>query len=156
MFCDNTLWGLINFRGDVIDYFKRHGAEVVLVAPEKEDEQMRISIPTGVKYIPVEGASGRAVATNLGDSPTNYLEWADVFSLKGGKYRISVRFSSPEAVDFDLVVNGKAHHASVATTDSAFVEIPFEVEFLKGENDVRISGVTSSKVALDCLKVTKL
>lgn len=86
----------------------------------------------GVKYIPVEGASGRAVATNLGDSPTNYLEWADVFSLKGGKYRISVRFSSPEAVDFDLVVNGKAHHASVAATDSAFVEIPFEVEFLKG------------------------
>lgn len=111
---------------------------------------------TGVKYIPVEGASGRAVATNLGDSPTNYLEWADVFSLKGGKYRISVRFSSPEAVDFDLVVNGKAHHVSVATTDSAFVEIPFEVEFLKGENDVRISGVTSSNVALDCLKVTKL
>lgn len=111
---------------------------------------------TGVKYIPVEGASGRAVATNLGDSPTNYLEWADVFSLKGGKYRISVRFTSPEAVDFDLVVNGKAHHASVATTDSAFVEIPFDVEFLKGENDVRISGVTSSKVALDCLKVTKL
>ncbi|MCI6428641.1 MAG: alpha-galactosidase [Rikenellaceae bacterium] len=110
----------------------------------------------GVKYIPVEGASGRAVATNLGDSPTNYLEWADVFSRKGGKYRISVRFTSPEAVDFDLVVNGKAHHASVATTDSAFVEIPFEVEFLKGENDVRISGVTSSNVALDCLKVTKL
>jgi len=109
---------------------------------------------TGVKYIPIEGASGRAVATNLGDSPTNYLEWADVFSLKGGKYRISVRFSSPEAVDFDLVVNGKAHHASVATTDSAFVEIPFDVEFLKGENDVRISGVTSSKVALDCLKVS--
>ena len=109
---------------------------------------------TGVKYIPVEGASGRAVATNLGDSPTNYLEWADVFSLKGGEYRISVRFSSPEAVDFDLVVNGKAHHVSVAATDSAFVEIPFDVEFLKGENDVRISGVTSSKVALDCLKVS--
>ena len=111
---------------------------------------------TGVKYIPVEGASGRAVATNLGDSPTNYLEWADVFSPKGGKYRISVRLSSQEAVDFDLVVNGKAHHASVATTDSAFVEIPLEVESLEGENDVRISGVTSSKVALDCLKVTKL
>lgn len=111
---------------------------------------------TGAKYIPVEGASGRAVATNLGDSPMNYLEWADVFSLKGGKYRISVRFSSPEAVDFDLVVNGKAHHASVAATDSAFVEIPFEVELLKGENDVRISGVTLSQVALDCLKVTKL
>lgn len=51
-------------------------------------------------------------------------------------------------------MNGKAHHASVAATDSAFVEIPFDVEFLKGENDVRISGVTSSKVALDCLTVS--
>ena len=109
-----------------------------------------------MKYIPFEGASLLAVATNLGDSPTNYLEWADVFSLKGGKYRNSVRLSSPEAGDFDLVVNGKSHHASVATTDSAFVEIPFEVEFLKGENDFSISGVTSSKVALDCLKLTKL
>ena len=111
---------------------------------------------TGVKYIPVEGASGRAVATNLGDSPTNYLEWGDVFSLKGGKYRISVRFSSPEAVDFDLVVNGKAHHASVAATDSAFVEIPFEVELRKGENDVRICSVTSSKAAFDCIRLVSL
>ena len=111
---------------------------------------------TGVKYIPVEGASGRAVATNLGDSPTNYLEWGDVFSLKGGKYRISVRFSSPEAVDFDLVVNGKAHHASVATTDSAFVEIPFEVRLRKGENDLRVCSVTSSKVAFDCIRLVNL
>ena len=111
---------------------------------------------TGVKYIPVEGASGRAVATNLGDSPTNYLEWGDVFSLKGGKYRISVRFSSPEAVDFDLVVNGKAHHASVATTDSAFVEIPFEVRLRKGENDLRVCSVTSSKAAFDCIRLVNL
>ena len=55
-----------------------------------------------------------------------------------------------------MVVTGRAPHASVSTTDSAFVEIPFEVEFLKGENDVRISGVTSSNVALDCLKVTQV
>ena len=45
LFCDNTLWGLINFRGDVITYFKNIGCEVVLVAPEKEDEQMRTEIP---------------------------------------------------------------------------------------------------------------
>ena len=41
IFCDNTLWGLVNFRGEVIKYLKNKGHEVVLVAPEKEDKQMR-------------------------------------------------------------------------------------------------------------------
>lgn len=44
IFCDNTLWGLVNFRGEVIKYLKNEGHEVVLVAPEKEDKQMRTTI----------------------------------------------------------------------------------------------------------------
>lgn len=60
------------------------------------------------------------------------------------------RFSS------DYGRTGQRSMLAKTLTDSAFVEIPFEVELLKGENDVRISGVTLSKVALDCLKVTKL
>lgn len=36
IFCDNTLWGLVNFRGEVIKYLKSEGHEVVLVAPEKK------------------------------------------------------------------------------------------------------------------------
>ena len=54
IFCDNTLWGLVNFRGEVIRHFANQGHEVVLVAPEKEDEQMRTTIPDGVRYIPVD------------------------------------------------------------------------------------------------------
>lgn len=108
---------------------------------------------TGVKYVPVEGASGRAVAMNLGGSETNYLEWADVLSLSGGEYRLSVLLSSPETVDFDLVVNGETRHASVAATDSAFVEIPFDAELHAGDNNVRIAGVTTSKASFDCLRV---
>lgn len=53
IFCDNTLWGLINFRGDVIRHLVDEGHDVVLVAPEKEDKQMRTSIPQGVRYIHV-------------------------------------------------------------------------------------------------------
>ena len=111
---------------------------------------------TGVKYVPLEGASGRAAAMNLGGSETNWLGWNDVFSRRGGKFRISLLLSSPEAVGFELVVNGEAHHASVAATDSAFVEIPFEVELRKGENDVRICSVTSSKAAFDCIRLVNL
>ena len=56
IFCDNTLWGLVNFRGEVIRHFMSKGHQVVLVAPEKEDKQMRTTIPNGVRYIPVKMA----------------------------------------------------------------------------------------------------
>lgn len=54
LFCDNTLWGLVNFRGDVIRHFKDKGYDIVLAAPEKEDDQMRTDRPEGVRYIPVK------------------------------------------------------------------------------------------------------
>lgn len=54
LFCDNTLWGLVNFRGAVIAHFRDKGHEIVLVAPEKEDSQMQTNIPQGVKYIPIQ------------------------------------------------------------------------------------------------------
>ncbi len=53
IFCDNTLWGLVNFRGEVMKHFAQSGHDVVLVAPEKDDKQMQTSIPEGVRYIPV-------------------------------------------------------------------------------------------------------
>ncbi len=54
LFCDNTLWGLINFRGDVIEHFHNVGYEIVLVAPEKENEEMTTSLPHYVKFYPVK------------------------------------------------------------------------------------------------------
>lgn len=65
LFCDNTLWGLVNFRGDIIDYYVRQGYEVYLVAPEKEDRQMVVPVPEGVTFIPV--AMGRTSTSPLND-----------------------------------------------------------------------------------------
>lgn len=65
LFCDNTLWGLVNFRGYIINHFLDGGHEVVLVAPEKEDEQMRAAVPSGVKYLPVD--MGRTANNPLTD-----------------------------------------------------------------------------------------
>lgn len=65
IFCDNTLWGLINFRGDVIRHLVDEGHDVVLVAPEKEDKQMRTSLPQGVRYINV--SMGRTSMNPLKD-----------------------------------------------------------------------------------------
>lgn len=65
LFCDNTLWGLVNFRGKVIRHFLQNGYAVTLIAPEKEDKQMRTSVPDGVKYIPIR--MGRTASNPLND-----------------------------------------------------------------------------------------
>ncbi len=51
LFCDNSLRELLNFRGEVINYYIKVGAEVVLVAPKNSDK-----VPTedNVRYIPIE------------------------------------------------------------------------------------------------------
>lgn len=53
IFSDNTLWGLVNFRGDVILHFVQMGFEVILVAPQDENSFMKTVVPEGVRYIPV-------------------------------------------------------------------------------------------------------
>lgn len=65
LFCDNTLWGLVNFRGDIINYYVHQGYEVYLVAPEKEDRQMVVPVPEGVTFIPV--FMGRTSTSPLND-----------------------------------------------------------------------------------------
>mgnify|MGYP003805643185 CR=1 FL=1 len=53
IFSDNTLWGLLNFRSGVINYFIKKEFEIVLVAPH--DPLVDLStIPEGAKYVQIE------------------------------------------------------------------------------------------------------
>ncbi|MBU3854789.1 MAG: glycosyltransferase family 4 protein [Candidatus Paraprevotella stercoravium] len=54
LFCDNTLWGLVNFRGEVMKAFVQKGHEVVLVAPEEDLQDMFACLPENVRFIPIE------------------------------------------------------------------------------------------------------
>ncbi len=111
---------------------------------------------TGMKYIQVEGASGRAVTTNLGGSDSNYLEWDNIYRRSGGNYVVKVRLSTPDAADFELVVNGKSYPVSSPATDGAFIEIPVVTRMKKGDNDIRICRVTSSNAQFDCIRLISL
>lgn len=53
IFSDNTLWGLVNFRGAVIRYLQDVGYEIVLVAPQDSESFMKTEIPKGIRYISV-------------------------------------------------------------------------------------------------------
>jgi glycosyltransferase involved in cell wall biosynthesis len=62
LFSDNSLWGVLNFRGEIIRRFLARGYEVTLVAPRDRDGS---DIPAGATYVPVD--LSRTGATPLGD-----------------------------------------------------------------------------------------
>jgi len=53
LFCDNAIWGLVNFREAVFRHFYERGAEIVLVAPSDEHAELKAKVPAYVRYIPV-------------------------------------------------------------------------------------------------------
>lgn len=54
LFSDNTLWGLLNFRGPIIRHFVKSGHELILVAPQDEASDMKANIPTDIHFIPIK------------------------------------------------------------------------------------------------------
>lgn len=67
LFCDNTIWGLVNFRGMIFRHFYEKGHEIVLVAPSDESTEMKIQVPEYVRFIPVRLArTSRNPLSDLG------------------------------------------------------------------------------------------
>ena len=111
---------------------------------------------TGVKYVPMEGTSGRAVAMNLGGSESNCLEWRDVHSIAGGEYELSVTLQDcDENAGLRLSVNGEEKEmVSCGAGKNGFHTLNFPARLRKGKNCVRIWSETPLP-AIDKLNITK-
>ena len=111
---------------------------------------------TGVKYVPLEGTSGRAVAMNLGGSESNCLEWRDVHSISGGEYELSLPIQyCEEATGLRISVNGEEKEiVSCGLAKDGFYTLNTLAELNKGENCVRIWSETPLP-AVDKLNITK-
>ena len=111
---------------------------------------------TGVKYVPMEGTSGRAVAMNLGGSESNCLEWRDVHSISGGEYELSLSIQyCEEATGLRISVNGEEKEiVSCGLAKDGFYTLNTIAELNKGENCVRIWSKTPLP-AVDKLNITK-
>ena len=111
---------------------------------------------TGVKYVPMEGTSGRAVAMNLGGSESNCLEWRDIHSISGGEYELSLTIQyCEEATGLRISVNGEEKEiVSCGLAKDGFYTLNTIAELNKGENCVRIWSETPLP-AVDKLNITK-
>ena len=111
---------------------------------------------TGVKYVPMEGTSGRAVAMNLGGSESNCREWRDVHSISGGEYELSLTIQyCEEATGLRISVNGEEKEiVSCGLAKDGFYTLNTLAELNKGENCIRIWSETPLP-AVDKLNITK-
>ena len=85
-------------------------------------------------------ASGGMVASWLGHRADNDIQWKNVYSRNGGKYKMTLAYFSGESRNLVLEVNGKEIKSislnSGGWTDSGTYE--FEIELNQGENNVRL------------------
>ena len=106
-------------------------------------------------YSSDEGASGRMLAVNLGCSPTNDLQWRDVYSAEGGSYRLTFRFRPSGKGRFFVAVgeqDGKRIDFQ-ASEDYALASVDVVLE--KGYNRVRLFNDRERMPDIDYMSVAR-
>ncbi|MDD7250937.1 MAG: CBM35 domain-containing protein, partial [Prevotellaceae bacterium] len=118
-----------------------------------------IGIKNTATFASAEAASQGEYVGFLGNSATNYLEWRNVWSDKGGKYTLTLYYLSAEPRDVNLAVNGTEVGKLSALQSGSYTEkvgtATLQVELRKGMNTIRLSNATGWAPNIDRLEVTK-
>ena len=109
------------------------------------------------RYMPHKNASGGMVAGFLGNGTDNYMEWRDVYSRRGGLYRLTVTAYSHEERDLYIEINGvtylmrklKSPDNGIATRQSLYVPLQ------KGLNTIRMGNALGWAPDVDCFDLTR-
>ena len=89
-------------------------------------------------YTPEPACSGGMAVTQLGYRPTNDLQWRDVYSRKGGEYRLTLRCLSPEARVLYLSVGDGAAQKLQLEASPDWQETTVTVTLAPGTNTLRL------------------
>lgn len=106
-----------------------------------------------------EGTSLGACVGFLGNANDNYLQWKNVYSKTGGKYRLTFKYLSAEPRRMAVSVNGsyvKEFTGLNSGSWSKIADCSVEVELQKGYNSVKLSNRTEWMPDMDCMVITKL
>ena len=113
-------------------------------------------VPT---YAFKEHTSGNEIVSKLGNSAINYLVWKNVYSKKGGKYRITISYLSGEDRGMSLSVNGKViktfSNLNQGNWDNVGT-VTAEITLNKGFNEVKLNNDSAPMPDIDCMELSAL
>ena len=103
-------------------------------------------------------ASGGMVAGWLGRKANNDLQWRNVYSKEGGKYRMTLAYVSGESRSLVLEVNGKRVKSVSLNSGSwdTFKTYTFDIELNAGNNVVRLYNSSSWMPSIDYMSLRRV
>lgn len=111
--------------------------------------------PNAVRYTPQEGTSGKMIVGYLGGQPENYAEWKEVYSEKGGQYRMTVQYTQGAGRQLELTVNGEKQVLKQLGDDNGLRTVTVPVTLKPGYNTVRMGNSYNWAPDIDCFTLSK-
>lgn len=118
----------------------------------------------GVAYVSHKNASGKMIVSNLGGEAENYAEWNEVYSAKGGKYKMNIAYlptqkRGREILDrkLEVEINGKKTMLENLETDASkgMVTVTIPIELRAGNNVIRMCSPYTWTPDIDCFTLEK-
>lgn len=118
----------------------------------------------GVAYVSHKDASGKMIVSNLGGEAENYAEWNEVYSVKGGKYKMHIAYlptqkRGREILDrkLEVEVNGRKTVLENLETDASkgMAVITLPIELRPGNNVIRMCSPYTWTPDIDCFTLEK-
>ncbi|MBQ0019363.1 MAG: alpha-galactosidase [Bacteroidales bacterium] len=157
---------LADQKGQMTVNVPAHGTKIYKLTAEKRFERDLYEAETAYlsRYSEIDwnvgryegnaSASGGEMASYIGNSPDNDLRWRHVYSKKGGKYTMTVRYFSAENRRTLISVNGEKVLTQSLNSGGwgTAKEVKLNVTLKPGDNEVRIyTDGTNWLPNIDCM-----
>ena len=117
------------------------------------------TLPSGSYDDNASYCSGGMKVGWLGKKDENYLEWRDVHSFTGGKYRLTLYYVSGESRSAKLSVNGGPSKSLTALNSGGFDRVGKKtttIQLNAGSNTIRLANATAWMPDIDCITLELL
>ena len=96
----------------------------------------------------------------LGNLVGNYMEWRNVYSSEGGRYKLTIRYASGEDRDLQVHVNGEDlgffDNLNSGGWDDKWKSADLEVTLVPGFNTIRLGEPVGFAPNIDYIELTRL
>lgn len=149
-----------------------HGSQAYLITGARTDKTLYQAeeawlhdyqeLENRLSATPMEDASASqgAYVGNIGNKPSNYLEWNDVYVKNGGKYKLSFTYASEKDRDMAVAVNGRHvktfENLNSGSWNKQWSTCSVVVDLKAGSNQVKLGNEDNFTPNVDCMSVEKL